>query len=156
VPSANELGDWLIKPKPEYEKRVAMVFIFSDYSTSEGIPALPGARNDALRVAAALEKAGFETQTVLNPKREVFQKILQEFEAHSATADIAVIYATGHGVEVNGKVYLIPNDYPVSKRNTALASKAILLARLSASAKAKKANLIFYGGCRNNPFGKSE
>ena len=78
--------------------------------------------------------------------------ILRNFTTRSAGSDVAVVYTTGHGVEVEGVVYLLPGDYPVSERNAALRQRAIRLSQLATAARGKTANLVFYGGCRDNPF----
>jgi uncharacterized caspase-like protein len=79
---------------------------------------------------------------------------LADFAAASADFDAAVIYTTGHGVESNGAVYLIPGDYPTQEGNTALAAKALPLIEIANAARAKRVNLVFYGGCRDDPYSK--
>ena len=78
---------------------------------------------------------------------------LADFRNRSLTSDAAVIYATGHGVEVDGAVFLVPGDYPIQQRNAALAKRALPLPEIALSLAAKQVNLVFYGGCRDNPFG---
>lgn len=131
---------------------MGLVVVFSDYSASGGAKSLPGAARDLSRIGQAFEQAGFETQKVLDPDRAKLQTILREFADRSAVSDVAAVYTTGHGVEVNGAVYLLPGDYPVSQGDTALSQRAIRLTELGAASRARHANLIFYGGCRNNPF----
>jgi uncharacterized caspase-like protein len=77
---------------------------------------------------------------------------LAEFRSRSIESDAAVIYTTGHGVEVEGTVYLMPGDYPVTEGDTALRQQALPVTEIAASLKAKQVNLLFYGGCRDNPF----
>lgn len=66
--------------------------------------------------------------------------------------DVAAIYTTGHGVEIDGTVYLLPGNYPLDSGKAKLNSHAIQLSQLGNAAHAKKMNLVFYGGCRNDPF----
>lgn len=143
---------WQIVPKPDSERRVALVVVFSDYAASDGAQSLPGAARDLTRVGDALERAGFETHRVLDPNRAKLQVVLREFADRSATSDIAALYTTGHGVEVEGTVYLLPGDYPVRSGSASLDKLGIRLADLGGASRAKVANLVFYGGCRNNPF----
>ncbi len=49
------------------------------------------------------------------------------------------------------RMYLIPGDYPIAERNRALAGRAIALPRIAEAAQARTVNLVFYGGCRDNP-----
>jgi uncharacterized caspase-like protein len=67
-------------------------------------PSLTGAKHDATRVSAALTGAGFQTETVLDPTR------VGDLPIAHPLADFAVLYTTGHGIEVDGVAYLIPND----------------------------------------------
>lgn len=152
VQSGRRLDSWRILPKPPGEKRVALVVVFSDYSASGGVRSLHGAARDSSRVSNSFEKAGFETQRVLDPDRAQLPIILREFANRSAASDMAVLYTTGHGVEVEGVVYLLPGDYPVGDGESSLNQRAVRLSQMGASTRAKLANLVFYGGCRNNPF----
>ena len=77
---------------------------------------------------------------------------LAAFAKRSEDADVALVYATGHGVEVANSVYLLPGDFPVAQRASALAEFAIPLKAISAVPRAKRTNLVMYGGCRDNPF----
>jgi hypothetical protein len=77
---------------------------------------------------------------------------LAGFRGRSISSDAAVIYTTGHGVEVGGIVYLIPGDYPLTQGDNALGQRALPLTEISGSLKAKQVNLLFYAGCRDNPF----
>jgi hypothetical protein len=149
-----DIGGWQLLPKPAAERRVALVVVFSDYSASSVAQSLPGAKQDMRRVAMALEKAGFEVQTILDPDRAKLEIALKEFAEHSTASEVAVLYTTGHGAEVEGTVYLFPGDYPFAQGSAALKERALSLTTLGAAARASRANLVFYGGCRNNPFGK--
>ena len=80
----------------------------------------------------------------LDPKER-----LQVLDAENMKA--AVIYTTGHGVEVDNTVYLLPGDYPLAEKNAALPTRALRLADIGAGLRAKRVNLLFYGGCRDNP-----
>ena len=80
------------------------------------------------------------------------RKRLGEFAAKSAGYDAAAIYTTGHGLELEGAVYLLPGDFPASQGKAALGTHALPLREIAKAAKARRVNLVFYGGCRDNPF----
>jgi hypothetical protein len=143
---------WQLLPKPSGERRVALVLVFSDYSAYDAANSLPGAKHDMYRVAGALDRAGFEVQSVVDPYRTEIEIVLRKFAVRSAEADVAVIYTTGHGVEVEGAVYLLPGNYPLSQGSAALKERAVRLNEMGSALRARHANLVFYGGCRNNPF----
>jgi len=151
VPKAVSPDDWELVPQRAGEKRVALVLVVSDYRKSRA-KSLPGAEHDAHRVAVALAKAGFVTETALNLDLSNMRKKLSDFSAASADFEAAVIYTTGHGLETNGAVYLIPGDYPRNEGNSALPAKALPLQEIASAARAKQVNLVFYGGCRDDPF----
>jgi hypothetical protein len=153
VPDIRSSRDWTLVPPSPAERRLALVLVVSDYARSGGVQSLPGARNDAARIAAALTAAGFATEVAVDFALPAMKQKLASFALASAASDAAVIYTTGHGVEVGGAVYRLPGDYPVEQRNAALAEHAIGLSDIAGALRAKRINLVFYGGCRDDPFG---
>lgn len=154
VPDPQSLEPWSLVPARPKERRRALVLVVSDYARSGGAQSLPGAKRDGLRVSKALTEAGFTTDLALDLGVDAFKARLAAFKAQTAHDDVAVIYTTGHGVEIDGQVFLLPADYPVSERAAALSTRAIALAEVAASLQAHKINLVFYGGCRNQPWAK--
>jgi hypothetical protein len=153
VPTSIVSESWQLVPPRASETRIALVMVVSDYLKSGGAQSLPGARNDAQRVASALTRAGFVTEVALDLDLQSMRKTLSAFATRTAQYDAAVIYTTGHGVEVEGAVFLLPGDYPISERNAALSRRALPLQEISQAVRAKHVSLIFYGGCRDNPLG---
>jgi hypothetical protein len=141
----------LVPAKPE-ERRIALVMVVSDYAQSGGAHSLPGAKYDAERIASALRRAGFDTEIALDFGLRAMRDRLADFGNRTTASDLAVIYTTGHGVEVEGTVYLLPGDYPIKEHATALATRALPLPEMARLLGARRANLVFYGGCRDNPF----
>ena len=89
-------------------RRVALVIGNAAY---RGVGALPNPINDARSVALALRAAGF-TEVVEHYDLGVQQMrdVLKTFEDKATGADWAVVYYAGHGIEVDGRNYLIPVD----------------------------------------------
>jgi hypothetical protein len=144
------LENWQIRPQAEREKRVALVLVFADYSRNESLLPLPGAKSDLDRVASALERAGFATTRILDPSSPLYMKaVMAGFAKQSAQADVAVLYATGHGVETGQAIYLLPGDYSLAQSK--LEDREIRLSDLAEALKSRKLNLVFYGGCRTPP-----
>lgn len=146
-PTARDETQWRLKPVPPGEKRVALVFVYSDYRDA-GIPSLPGAERDRERVTQALRNAGFELQSAGNPTKQDLRALLERLSSRSSDAVAAVIYLTGHGFEHGGRVYLLPSDYPFNEGPGRLPELAIDVANLTTHLKATSANLVFFGGCR--------
>ena len=132
------------------QTRVALVLINSDY-TSPGVESLPGARFDAKRLPAALGSAGFRTTLLLDANDDAVRQALKDFAASSASADVSLIFLGGHGVQHRRVVYWMMRDYP--DRNARwLSTHALSVAEISSAARARSANLVLYGGCRDDPF----
>lgn len=151
VPAGVTRADWSLVPARSGERRIALVLVVSDYR-SGGAPSLPGAKTDARRIATALRRAGFDTDVALDFDLMSMRRKLDDFASRSAQYDAAAIYVTGHGVEVARTVYLLPGSYPVDLKNAALADQAIRLTDIAGVPRARQVNLVFYGGCRDNPF----
>ena len=139
--------EWRLKPLAASAKRVALVFVYSNYREA-GQKSLPGAKRDLSRVAVALRKAGFEVTTAPNPSRKDLRTALQTLSAQSQDAEAAAVYVTGHGFEHRGHVYLLPSDYPFHDGPSKLSKLAVHVASLAKYLKAYSANMVFYGGCR--------
>ena len=90
------------------DRRIALVIGNSAY---ENAAALPNPERDANLVADALKRTGFETVILLtNLRKDALVSALRDFAARAETADWAVVYYAGHGMEVGGINYLIPTD----------------------------------------------
>ena len=90
------------------EKRVALVIGNAAY---RAVAELPTARKDGQDIAAALRAAGFsEVIEHYDLGEQQMRKALAAFEDKATGADWAVVYYAGHGIEVNGRNYLVPVD----------------------------------------------
>jgi tetratricopeptide (TPR) repeat protein len=132
------------------DRRVALVIGNSAYSA---VSALPNPRRDADALAAALRRAGFASVTVSHDLgRDQLVQALRAFEEEAETADWAMIYFAGHGIEINGVNYLVPVDAKL-KADRDVVDEAVPLDRvLSSIENAKKLRLVVLDACRDNPF----
>lgn len=142
--------EFTLFPRQESYRYTALVIVYADYHKG-GANSLPGAHYDAIRVSTALLRAGFDVQTVIDPTLDVFNSTLDEFRQRTMASDVAIIYSTGHGIEVNDTIYLLPGSYPIAQGNYVLRDEAIQVSGYSRVAVAKQLNLILFAGCRNNP-----
>jgi hypothetical protein len=134
-------------------KRVALVLINADYSKSNGVYSLPGAAFDARRVPKALIDAGFETLVVYDRDVSAARRALDDFAKLSETADTALIYVGGHGIQRKRVVYWMMGDYPGQDAKW-LPTHAISLDEIGRAGQARTANLVLYASCRDDPFSK--
>jgi hypothetical protein len=134
-------------------KRVALVIGNSAY---QNVAQLPNPASDAAAVADLFKKAGFDAVEL---RRDVgsldMRRALRDFYDKSASADIAVVYYAGHGIEVDGTNYMVPVD-AVLKRDRDVDDEAVSLDRILDSVEqAKQLRLIILDACRDNPFAKT-
>src|SRR5438552_14477065 len=83
------------------------------------------------------------------------RRVLRDFYDKAASADIAVVYYAGHGIEVDGTNYLIPVD-AVLERDIDIYDEAFALDRILVTIEpAKQLRLVILDACRDNPFAKT-
>jgi hypothetical protein len=136
------------------QKRVALVIGNSAYRNA---PVLLNPVRDAQAVAAAFEREGFAAvRANYDLDYLAFRRAIREFEDAAAGADIAVVYYSGHALEVDGINYLIPVDARLASTRDA-PHESITLERLIEAAKgAKELSLLILDACRDNSFLKSQ
>src|SRR5262249_3214719 len=74
-----------------------------------------------------------------------------KFGRASGNADVAVVFYAGHGIQVDGRNYVVPVDAQLED-DLALRAEAIDLDFLMQSTTAAKTRIIVLDACRNNPF----
>jgi hypothetical protein len=132
------------------EKRSALVLTVSDYSGSGLDIPLSGAAHDERRIAAMLAQYGFSVEQGIGPRRNELIRALVSFRRRSLGSDIGIIYLTGHGVECDGRVYLLPGDYPRLEGfgRAQLRKRAVSVTQMINAASARSQNIVFFAGCR--------
>jgi hypothetical protein len=138
-----------LQPGSRDERRCALVLVVSDYVRA-GATSLAGAACDERRISAMLGANGFSVVQGVAPTRSAILQALARFGRQARTHDVAVIYCTGHGVEWNGSVHLLPGDYPLVEgcRPALLQAKAVSVDRISTACRAGRFNVVFFAGCR--------
>ena len=131
-------------------KRVALIVGISRY---QQVPQLENPSRDAQAVASLFKNANFD---VVDSRHDLgiaeLRRALREFAEISRDADISVIYYAGHGIEINGKNYLIPADAKLLS-NFDVEDEAISLDRIiDALDGVKRLKLVILDACRDNPF----
>jgi len=128
----------------------ALLIANGKYSHFAGL-ANPGP--DSAKLGAALEQLGFRVRVVRDGNREQMLDAISEFERGLRnTGAIAFFHYGGHGVQVDGKNYLLPADadIPDERRvsTRAVALDEVMTAMDAASA---RASIIVIDACRDNP-----
>ena len=134
----------------EAAKRVALVIGNSAYQHTQ---VLPNPKNDARAIAAKLREIGFESVTLkLDLGYDPLRRALRSFEDLAVSADTAVVFFAGHGMELGGTNYLVPTDAKL-RIDRHLEYEAVKLSSLMRAVNgAKRLRLVILDACRNNPF----
>lgn len=130
--------------------RVALVFGMGDYAE---IASLENTINDARAMAETLEGIGFDVTLGLDTTGDEMRQMLDDFAFRSETADLALIYFAGHGVEVQGENFLIPVDAQVGSNRDVQRQSLSLKQLLAAVDRARKMRIVILDSCRDNPLG---
>lgn len=136
------------------ETRIALVIGNGDYRFSP----LENPPSDARIVADALEHSGFEIIRVQNANQKKMKKAVREFSNKLEISDkaVALFYYAGHGVQVDGRNFLIPVDADI-KTEADIEFESIdaqwVLDKIKESHEGL--SVIVLDACRNNPFPSS-
>lgn len=131
------------------DQRFALVIGNSGYAAAP----LPNAVNDANAVARVLEKAGFAVDLKLNASQKQMQDAIAQLGGRLRGDAVGLFYFAGHGVQLNGRNYLVPVGTEV-KREADIVGRTVdvqqLLDRMGNAR--NRANVVILDACRDNPF----
>ena len=115
------------------------------------VKALPNPPNDARAVARSLRDIGFTVSEGIDLDRAAMQTMTRDFLRDAARAQVVVVYYAGHGVQVDGRNYLIPVDVelkPGASMTEAMIDMDTIMAGLDDQV---RTNILIFDACRNNP-----
>jgi tetratricopeptide (TPR) repeat protein len=133
-------------------RRIALVIGNGKYQHAV---ALPNPANDARAVAKTLGEIGFEVALGTDLDRGGMEGRLRDFLDKASSAQVALVFYAGHGLQVDGRNYLVPVD---AKLETAsdLNFGTVDLDRILASLEdPARANIVILDACRDNPLAHS-
>ena len=129
-------------------KRVALVIGNGAYTH---VRALPNPPNDAHAIAKSLRDIGFSVSEGIDLDRATMAKTIRDFLREAARAQVAVVYYAGHGVQIDGRNFLVPVDieFQAGGRMTdAMVDMDTIMAGLDDQV---RTNILILDACRNNP-----
>jgi tetratricopeptide (TPR) repeat protein len=129
-------------------KRVALVIGNGAYAH---VKALPNPPNDAHAIAKNLRDLGFAVAEGIDLDRTAMQKITREFLLDAAHAQTAVLYFAGHGVQVDGRNFLVPVDVRLQPGINPIETMIDMDTILAALDDQVRTNILIFDACRNNP-----
>jgi uncharacterized caspase-like protein len=134
------------------EKRIALVVGNARYPAL----ALNNPENDARVVATTLRRLGFEVNEHVNLPIKEFRKVLRDFAKRLQNEEGAsVFYYAGHGVQIEGRNYLLPVDVNLRDedevRDEGVDVDELFVSRLERAR--TQVRIVILDACRDNPFG---
>lgn len=130
--------------------RTALVIGNADYK----LMPLANPKNDATDIAAKLRRLNFQVTLAIDKSKQEMKTLIREFSRNiQQRGGVGLFFYAGHGLQVDGKNYLIPTDFDVSDAYEV--SDASVDAGLITGAMEEAANplnIIILDACRDNPF----
>jgi hypothetical protein len=133
------------------EQRTALVIGNSAYSVGGS---LANPLNDARAMAATLSSLGFSVTRVENAARREMLRAVHDFgEALAGGRGVALFYYAGHGLQADGKNYMIPVDATI-RHERDIDIEAVDVGRVLAELDRarNRLNIVVLDACRDNPY----
>lgn len=134
---------------PFAEKRMALVVGIAGY---ENAPDLSNTTNDGKLISDTLNALNFRVSEHFDIGLDEFRDLLDQFAFEAETADVALVYFAGHGIEVGGRNFLVPADAQAGSRQQVADTSVSLDDILAAVDKARQLRIVILDSCRNDPF----
>jgi formylglycine-generating enzyme required for sulfatase activity len=137
------------------EKRVALVIGNAKYRT---VLQLQNSAGDARLMADTLRGLGFTLVgggAQIDLDKAGLDRAVRDFSAQLQTAEVALFYYAGHGIQIHGANYLAPVDANVTREADVefqMVSVDLVLQQMD-PADGNRLNVVILDACRNNPFG---
>jgi tetratricopeptide (TPR) repeat protein len=133
-------------------RQIALVIGNGAYSHAG---ALANPANDARSVAKAMRDIGFQVTEAIDLNRTGMDRTIRDFLMKASGARTAVLFYAGHGMQIDGRNYLVPVDTRFISREllgTALLDLDTILAGLDDQI---RTNIVILDACRDNPLAKT-
>lgn len=110
--------------------------------------------NDANAISQKLRALGFTVTTVTDMNRQRLVQAMTQFRRSAASADLSLLFYSGHGVQIFGTNYILPTD--VDQSDVAQATiQGVRLNEVVENFMPGKTKLVFLDACRDNPLMKT-
>jgi tetratricopeptide (TPR) repeat protein len=130
------------------ERRLALVIGNGNYAAVSHLPNPP---NDARIVAKSFRDLGFEVSEGIDLDRTAMERMLRTFMRDALSARTAVVFYAGHGVQIEGKNYLLPVDIKTDTVDALLSGMTDVDTLLAGLDGQIRTSIIILDACRNNP-----
>jgi tetratricopeptide (TPR) repeat protein len=123
---------WAMTNQAAALSKVALVIGNEAYTA---VPRIDNPARDAQIVGAALQRAGFRLvggHSQVDLDKAAMDQMVEDFGTMARDADIALFYYSGHGMQLDGKNYLLPINIESTKINPGTSSVVLGLHTLNA------------------------
>lgn len=133
-------------------QRLALVIGNSAYQMAP----LKNPLNDAEDMALNLKNLGFDVILKKNADQRTMEDTIRYFGKQLRNGGVGLFYFAGHGMQVNGRNYLIPIDAKIESEND-VKYEAVDAGRVLGQMEdaENKINIVILDACRNNPFSRN-
>ena len=132
--------------------RVALVIGNGAYVNANVLPNPP---NDAHAVAGVLRTIGFDVQEGENLGHADMEAQLHAFLRKAANASVVLLFYAGHGMQVDGRNYLVPVDAKLAEASDLPFETIEIDKLLDQLGDPGHTNIILLDACRDNPLARS-
>jgi effector-binding domain-containing protein len=134
------------------EGRLALVIGNGAYQTAP----LNNPINDAEDMAAILKKLGFKVILKKNADQRTMEDSIRYFGRQLRNGDVGLFYFAGHGIQVEGRNYLMPVDAKIESESD-VKYEAIDAGRILGKMEdaENRLNIVILDACRNNPYARA-
>lgn len=129
-------------------RRIALVIGNGKYVHSGTLINPP---NDARLISKNLRDIGFEVTDGYDLDKPSMKQKIIDFLATAAKSKTALVFYAGHGMQVDGKNYLVPIDFDINQVQDAAAEMVDVDFILSGLDDQIRTNIIILDACRDNP-----
>jgi Caspase domain/Sel1 repeat len=134
------------------ERRTALIIGNSAYKSSP----LVNPVNDANDMAAVLKKLGFSVRLKINADQRSMESSIRAFGKELRSGGVGLFYFAGHGLQVDGRNYLIPIDAHIESEADVKYESVDAGRVLSQMYEAENGlNIVILDACRDNPYARS-
>lgn len=135
-----------------YKNKYALVVGIKDYPFAP----LRNPLHDSKDMTDTLRKLGFKVKVMTNATKKQFEYAIRSFGRKlTRTKGVGLFYYSGHGVQYNGKNFLIPIDAKIEKEYD-IEYEGVNLSRLLSEMEYanNRLNIIILDACRSNPYSR--
>ncbi len=129
-------------------RRIALVIGNGAYVNTTALANPP---NDAHAVTKNLRSMGFEVSEGVDVDRVSMQNLLHKFLRDAATARLAILFYAGHGIQIDGRNYLLPIDFNLESAVKLAGDMTEVDTILTGLDDQIRTNIVILDACRNNP-----